>query len=64
MPHARPTSISFTRRLGLIIARCQALLGPVFNPYRPELHYMRGRGPKWHEKHGAAYAVVRRRAGI
>jgi hypothetical protein len=20
--------------------------------YRPELHYMRGPGPKWHEKHG------------
>jgi len=19
--------------------------------YRPELHYMRGRGPKWHAKH-------------
>lgn len=21
--------------------------------YRPEQHYMRGPGPKWHEKHGA-----------
>ena len=21
-----------------------------FNPYRPELHYMRGPGPKWHAK--------------
>jgi hypothetical protein len=21
------------------------------NPYRPELHYMRGPGPKWHAKH-------------
>jgi len=21
-------------------------------PYRPELHYMRGPGPKWREKHG------------
>jgi len=20
--------------------------------YRPELHYMRGPGPKWHERHG------------
>jgi hypothetical protein len=20
--------------------------------YRPELHYMRGAGPKWHEKNG------------
>jgi hypothetical protein len=23
----------------------------VFASYRPELHYMRGPGPKWHEKH-------------
>jgi hypothetical protein len=22
-----------------------------FASYRPELHYMRGRGPKWREKH-------------
>jgi hypothetical protein len=21
-----------------------------FSPYRPELHYMRGPGPKWHAK--------------
>jgi hypothetical protein len=25
----------------------------LFDPYRPELHYMRGPGPKWREKHGA-----------
>jgi hypothetical protein len=24
----------------------------LFNPYRPELHYMRGPGPKWREKWG------------
>ena len=23
----------------------------LFDPYRPELHYMRGPGPKWHAKH-------------
>jgi hypothetical protein len=27
------------------------LLEDLFNPYRPELHYMRGPGPKWREKH-------------
>lgn len=26
----------------------------LFDPYRPELHYMRGPGPKWREKHGIA----------
>ena len=25
----------------------------VFAPYQPELHYMRGRGPKWREKHAS-----------
>ena len=24
----------------------------LFDDYRPELHYMRGPGPKWREKHG------------
>jgi hypothetical protein len=23
----------------------------LIDPYRPELHYMRGPGPKWHAKH-------------
>jgi|GEM_PF-2242730 len=26
----------------------------LLDPYRPELHYMRGPGPKWREKHGVA----------
>jgi hypothetical protein len=28
----------------------------LFDSYRPELHYMRGPGPKWHEKHDPAPA--------
>ena len=28
----------------------------IFDPYRPELHYMRGPGPKWREKHRAMSA--------
>ena len=36
------------QRLGAtIMGRAQDLL----DPYRPELHYMRGPGPKWREKH-------------
>lgn len=27
-------------------------LATAFNPYRPELHYMRGPGPAWRAKHG------------
>jgi hypothetical protein len=26
----------------------------LFDPYRPERHYMRGPGPKWHARHSAA----------
>jgi hypothetical protein len=28
----------------------------LFDPYRPELHYMRGPGPKWRERHAGAAA--------
>jgi len=27
-----------------------------FDPYRPELHYMRGPGPKWRARYGVADA--------
>jgi hypothetical protein len=27
----------------------------IFDPYRPELHYMRGPGPKWREKHTGSF---------
>jgi hypothetical protein len=29
----------------------RGLMKGIFDPYRPELHYMRGPGPKWREKH-------------
>jgi hypothetical protein len=29
----------------------------MFDTYRPELHYMRGPGPKWFEKHAYATSV-------
>ncbi len=31
----------------------RAFKGP-FDPYRPERHYMRGPGPKWHAKRAPA----------
>jgi len=30
----------------------------IFDAYRPELHYMRGRGPRWREKHAHITAVL------
>ena len=32
-------------------------LTAAFDSYRPELHYMRGPGPKWHAKHSPASAA-------
>ena len=34
----------------------QNLARGLFDTYRPELHYMRGPGPKWHAKHDRAPA--------
>ena len=51
MSLAQLSWMPFRRRVYVIIARCHHLLGTVCNPYRPELHYMRGPGPKWHAKH-------------
>jgi hypothetical protein len=34
----------------------QNLASGLFDTYRPELHYMRGPGPKWHAKHDRAPA--------
>ena len=32
------------------------LIGTLFDPYRPELHYMRGPGPKWRARNEGAIA--------
>jgi hypothetical protein len=32
-----------------------SLARALFDPYRPELHYMRGPGPKWHAKYDRPY---------
>ncbi|MEA2936454.1 MAG: hypothetical protein QOD74_3100 [Variibacter sp.] len=34
-----------------VTQRCRALFRDLFDPYRPERHYMRGPGPKWRERH-------------
>jgi hypothetical protein len=43
------------RLVDLTARRWRCLTASLFDPYRPELHYMRGPGPKWRAKHvGAA----------
>ena len=42
-----------------ITAAWHRILDDVSNPYRPELHYMRGPGPKWNAKYrGQSGAVL------
>ena len=33
------------------VAVWHSLAKDLFDHYRPELHYMRGPGPRWHAKH-------------
>nr|WP_165363933.1 hypothetical protein [Rhodoplanes serenus] len=41
-----------------VVAQCldvaRRLAVDLIDPYRPELHYMRGPGPRWRAKHGCA----------
>jgi hypothetical protein len=41
----------FRQRLNAIITRWHGLIQIARNAYRPELHYIRGPGPKWYAKH-------------
>jgi hypothetical protein len=36
------------------VAELVGALRSLVDPYRPELHYMRGPGPKWRAKHAPA----------
>jgi hypothetical protein len=49
MPQSRKESPNVRRA---IIAFWRTLARDLADPYRPELHYMRGPGPKWREKYG------------
>lgn len=37
--------------VGALTETFRTLTKSLFDPYRPELHYMRGPGPKWRAKH-------------
>ena len=37
-------------------AELMRALRTLVDPYRPEQHYMRGPGPKWHAKHARSVA--------
>jgi hypothetical protein len=47
---ANPAADLLTDLIAELADLGRALRG-LFDPYRPERHYMRGPGPKWHAKH-------------
>lgn len=49
-----PTEASLLRRsLRFVLTRLESF----FSPYRPELYYMRGPGPKWYARHAGVAAA-------
>ena len=43
----------------VVVQRWQKQMACLFDPYRPECHYMRGPGPKCCEKHGLSEGAFR-----
>lgn len=48
---AQSPSMPLRRCVNAIVTGWHRLIRSARSPYRPELHYMRGPGPKWHAKH-------------
>ena len=48
---------------GADLADIAASFRSLLDPYRPELHYMRGPGPKWRAKHAAVAVAADALAG-
>jgi hypothetical protein len=55
---AQSSSTLLRRHLYVIVTRCHSLIKMARDPYRPELHYMRGPGPRWHAKLKAGTASI------
>ncbi len=43
------------RRFTIVLRDLWQASGEAGGVYRPDLHYMRGPGPKWHAKYGHLY---------
>jgi hypothetical protein len=48
---AQFSSTLLCQPLNVVMTRWRRLIQIARNPYRPELHYMRGPGPKWYARH-------------
>jgi hypothetical protein len=52
------TSVPLRRRLDQVVMGWHRLINRACDRYRPERHYMRGPGPKWHAKYGAGNSAL------
>jgi hypothetical protein len=43
----------------IVVQRWKKQVARLRDPYRPECHYMRGPGPRWHEKHSLSVSTLR-----
>jgi hypothetical protein len=57
-----PMSLAATLAVGAAetAGRWRRVVQDLLRPYRPELHYMRGPGPKWRAKHDGSPAIEAR----
>jgi hypothetical protein len=55
----RPRDEDIDDGLAEDLAALMRALRDLVDPYRPEQHYMRGPGPKWHAKHDLAETAGR-----
>jgi hypothetical protein len=56
---ARSSRPSPATTFHVVIQRWQKQLACLFDPYRPECHYMRGPGPRCREMHGLSERPLR-----
>jgi hypothetical protein len=54
---ANPRIVFSAASLEPLVNVWRTLMHGIVDPYRPEMHYMRGPGPKWREKHARVTSV-------
>jgi hypothetical protein len=59
VPTSKVRVVCLAPSLAPLVNVWRRLRQEILDSYRPELHYMRGPGPKWREKHAHVTSVAR-----
>jgi hypothetical protein len=59
VPTSKVRVVCLAPSLAPLVNIWRRLRQEILDSYRPELHYMRGPGPKWREKHAHVTSVAR-----